>query len=1188
LRKRGGAILLPLALVLSVALPAGALVVGEAMGVAAPAGVAAASTAGVSHTAAAVSTPAVPIGGGQGNLFAAAPNKGTITDYEFLPGGSVTEDPALAYDTASFEPILNVYQTLVNYNGSSTATYVPTLATCVPGTPQCAADYPGFSAPNTVDFITYNGVTGLPENFTFPIDPSARFFDPINHLGWPVYPTDVAFSIARTMMYADQPFVGRYNGWVLTQALLPFGNPGWDSALHFPWNNTPQNVMSSMLVNSSVYCPAVALNPATGNGCITFIATGSSADWPFFLQLVADDLGAGIEPASVFINAGAPVPGFSANSVENGGTGDGSVGLPGDSATNPASSDAGFQSWLATTPYTAWDHQELTGDTYPTGPSGNARWEMTGSGPYYATISVGTGYTLQNSPSYAQPAGCAGLTVDGVVYHAYPAGYCDPVADGACSTPSSAAYPCTVHVKWENSIQGDTPGYNAYVAGTTDFATIFTTDTNELVGLAHTSTIPCSPSNDGQSCVAPWNHQNKINIFTAPSLSNFAFFPNLLFNISAFENDFSSATPPQLPSYVDGNGYTQTQFFSGEAIRSLMVAAEPYTSDENNIFTDLGIVYQFNAGGPIPIGMGNYYPTNITWPYLANTGSGAGNPNDNPANVGSAAWWFEQGTTNPSPSNPYYDPLLASCLNTTCKFPVEGSLGLTEEDNVITAFISAVSAATEYAGSGCPSGGCLQPYIYDVNFATALGDLTTTDQAGSVYFLGWAPDYPDPTDYMSPYAYSNGAYTSADSVAAILDQASFNVSCPHTSGSYADLIYWANHPIPQHCQGAAYDESNDWNQYAAPLPEITPCPGGANPGPSCRLLDYNLVSHILNNLSLYVWQGQTNVVGSAAPWIAVSSVNVNPTIGGGGDQLFFQLKYAAPLTVHESGLPAASTWGVTVGGQNYNTSSTSMVIGAATGLNAWSTLTVPAGYALKETTPTAVGNGYVTIPATGTSITLIFAHYSTVTINDPGLPAGTHVTLTLIHPTNYIQPNQVQSGVEPVSFTFPGIVAGTWHYNITATPESALIGYKPAGAALPAVSTHTGAVLVVPNTGAPVTVTVTFALETLLVAFTEHGLTGTLTAGEWSVTVTGTESNGQPFSLTIANAGASQAALKTIDFHLPDGAYTYTLSAVGPHTAPGGSLTLGSVNAWTAPSTAGAHPAHTAGYPIVVSTETYT
>ena len=44
------------------------------------------------------------------------PHPGTVDIYEVAPGGAKTEDPSVAYDTVSYEPIINVYQTLVAYN----------------------------------------------------------------------------------------------------------------------------------------------------------------------------------------------------------------------------------------------------------------------------------------------------------------------------------------------------------------------------------------------------------------------------------------------------------------------------------------------------------------------------------------------------------------------------------------------------------------------------------------------------------------------------------------------------------------------------------------------------------------------------------------------------------------------------------------------------------------------------------------------------------------------------------------------------------------------------------------------------------------------------------------------------------------------------------------------------------------
>ena len=56
--------------------------------------------------------------------------------------------------------------------------------------------------------------------------------------------------------------------------------------MHFPYNTTPQGILSGLLVNDSNYCPSIALTQE--HGCITVNAWGNGADWPFFLELMAD------------------------------------------------------------------------------------------------------------------------------------------------------------------------------------------------------------------------------------------------------------------------------------------------------------------------------------------------------------------------------------------------------------------------------------------------------------------------------------------------------------------------------------------------------------------------------------------------------------------------------------------------------------------------------------------------------------------------------------------------------------------------------------------------------------------------------------------------------------------------------------------------------------------------------------
>ena len=1192
--------MLPLALVLSVALPGAAFVAGATGAVvhpgAATASIAGLTGAGLSVAPAAAPAPAVPVGGQEGGLFASPPNKGIINDYEFAPGGATTADPATAYDTVSFEPIANVHEPLIAWNGTTTvldpSQFVPVLATCVPGTAQCATDYPGAPAtdgsghPNT-DLITYVG--GQATAYTFVIDPAAKFFNPLHpgDGGWPVYPTDVMFSVARTAGFATQPFEQRYNGWILAQALLPAAPIGsetgtWNNGNNTPLNNTPGWVLGSMLINDSNYCLATAMFPiaSNGHGCVTFLTNNSGANWPFFEELLADQLGGSIVSCGAFsdpagINSG--VPGFGPSSAPHS---DGPCKLPGDASANPSTSDASYKAYLGTPPttptagdgtglfsnvagpnnMTSWNPFEGLAQNYPTVQAG-AQWNVTGSGPYYANLyaTVGLSYTLQANPYYAQPSACGGNPGG---YAQYLKGYCDPPADGLACVPLTAAYPCQVNVVWQQS--DTTTGFNKYVAGQTDFATLLPTDTAELVALAHSSALACT--SPGNSCGAPWNHQNKLNVFYASSFSNFAFMINFNFNESRYASRFPTFPSPVLPTYTK-NGYTYSHFFSGMAIRGILAAAYPYTQIQNNVWTQSGIVYQNNfVGGPIPKGMGNYYPSSFPWPYQVN----GGNPDvgvGSASHPGSPTWWWAQAN---NPLSPYYDPSLSICTHATpCKFPIESQLGFVSEDNVVDDFIAPIITATN---------GALAPFRVDVNFQTGLGQIAAPNRAGTVYFLGWAPDYPDPTDYVPTYAGPNGAFGAADSYAPVLNLPQFNQTgqnCTHDNLTWSDLSYWANQTfIPQHCQSVPYNATVQWTAVAGTL----------SPGFQ-RTLEYAVIEKVLNASSLEVWQGQSNIVGSAAPWIAADSINTNPTIGGGGDQLFFEVKYAAPLTVHEVGLLPLTPWGINVGGQNYNTTATSEVIGAATGINSWSPI-APAGYGLAHTAPLVLANPLTVAFPLGTSITLFFAKTNTVTIVDPGLPAGTHVSLTLIPPLHWFPTIQVQTGIEPVTFTFLGVVAGVWHYKVAAiapTPNG-LFSWKLLGAQLASLSSPVGAAAVVPASGLGLTVTLNFLrVANATLVFVETGLP--LGHPTFSVTVTGTMSDGELYGpTTIFSVGASPVII----FHLADGVYTYVLSHTSGKTAPGGSITLGSAHAWTPPSPVGTLPAHTSGWPIVAATMHYT
>jgi peptide/nickel transport system substrate-binding protein len=735
-----------------------------------------------------------------------SPHAGSITDYEVVPAGGTSVDPAIDYETVGAEMIYNVYQTLITYNGSSTSTFIPQLATCVPGSAQCTAQY-------GENLTFWNNTIGGTEWWTFVVDKNARFYDPVNKVSWPVYPTDVEYSVARTLSFADLPGIESTAGWILAQALLPAGNPAWDVSpltgvgIHQPFNNTPSNIFASMLVNDSAYCPAAAMT--SENGCITFAAIGPGAQngytaprsWSNFLQFIADPLGGGVEPSGWYNGQGlgAAIPGWPATTSPLGHS-DGPTFLPGDATSSTASS---YLSAIAAISPTAWDSmQEQMLVAYPS-VNTETRYYAIGSGPYYlVSFNPSVGYSLEANPAYVQPSGCAGLT------------WCEPAAHN---------YAANVTVYWEST---DTLGIQQYISGHTDFATILTPDTPTLLSLVQ---------------------QGKIGAFTAPTLNLFFFNYALTFDVVAAQ----SLDPFTLN--VPGT------FFASDSVRNFLNLAYPYTTIENTINTVDGIVFGYNYGGAIPNGMGNYFPENISWPDT--------DPVTSTTQVGSAGWWWAQMNTAGSP---YYDAYVATNCKAAspCEFPIIGELGDPALDSAIQLWIHEIESI---------SGGALQPNTFDLSF----GELYVTSVSSTpgdiplpIYTLGWAPDYPDPTDYL-PTLWTNGSYGLPDAAYYTFSQAAYNnPDCGHLD----NLPYWANMPqVPADCQGVAFMTLDYWSGIASSLPA----------GPN-RVLIYNMIEHIGAALSLTQYTFQQAGVGTYAPWVNPATIDINPMWAGDALFYFFQ------------------------------------------------------------------------------------------------------------------------------------------------------------------------------------------------------------------------------------------------------------------------------------------------------------
>jgi len=906
---------------------------------------------------------------------------------------------------------------LIAYNGSddgpAPSNFVPELATCVPGSAECGAQFGGS------ELVWNNATTGAPQYYTFEIDAGAHFYDPTTSTGWPVYPSDVVFSFARTMGWADLAFEEQTNGWMNTQDLVPPGNAAWDSSLHAPLNNTPQHILTPFLVNDSTYCPA-SVTVAT-NGCVTFNVGGSGEAWPFFLELIAENMGASIEPCGWFSAQGATAPGFLGTNASNG---DGPCLLPGNSTSTQ---QAGYQDYLVNTPMTGWDAFESEAFNWPATQPG-VQWNEVGSGPYYVDNPVypTDGYSMVANPDYVTPVGCAGQP--------------------GCM-PATGSYVPNVDVVWESGSVGDQTGLIEMQAGQADSAGFYPVNTSQVLSMPNYSLTSGIPS------------------------LTIGFFPIAL----EFNYTDELGIDPIGQLNIPGN------FFSNVALRQFLVNAYPYSTVEQTYQTDAGVAYGEPYGGAIPHNMSGD-PTNITWP--------SGSPTSNSSQVGNVTWWWAQATT---PGTAWYDPDLSYCSTATpCEWAMFSTTGDPPLDDEFADWAAEIQNL---------SGGALAPYVVDISSIeqlTALGDPGIAMPLPT-YYDGWAPDYPDPSDFMAPMYYPNNAYTYSDSVSESLAEFANNAStCPDDYGAWSNLTYWANlGQIPTACQGAAYDTMVAFMNQAQ-----------FNFNLAQRAVEFNLVEQIANKLALYVYDPQSLVAVDYGHWISTSSINTNPMIGGEGVQLWYDWGYEANhprsnATFTQTGLAAGTVWQVNLSGTVHTSSNSTVTFG---GLGNGTYAYDVGRSAGLFPTPSA---GSVTIAggSVSTGITFVSGPTYTLDFSETGLPNGTSWTVD-------VSGVPESSNGTTIGFLEPN---GTSNFSIRPT---ALYTPHPAF----------GAVTVA---GASTNVTVTFVTTNppYSVMITESGLPS---GASWDVNLSG-------------DLGSSTS--NTIGFSEPNGSYTLVVAAVQNFTA---------------------------------------
>jgi peptide/nickel transport system substrate-binding protein len=189
-------------------------------------------------------------------------NPNTITSVEVEPGGPYSWDPQVDYDIVGFEELENVFQTLVQYNGSSTSSFIPNLAAFLPSTAN-------------------GGITDNSMQYTFTLRSNQYFSN-----GDPVTAYDVWFSLARGLAFANgSPGTP---DWIQDQFLVP----------------GVQNGTASVYTNNTW---AVATNEITYSNSSNTVTLHLNAPEPSSLifQVMANPEGAGIVDAKYACSVGA-------------------------------------------------------------------------------------------------------------------------------------------------------------------------------------------------------------------------------------------------------------------------------------------------------------------------------------------------------------------------------------------------------------------------------------------------------------------------------------------------------------------------------------------------------------------------------------------------------------------------------------------------------------------------------------------------------------------------------------------------------------------------------------------------------------------------------------------------------------------------------------------------------------------
>jgi ABC-type transport system substrate-binding protein len=306
--------------------------------------------------------------------------------------------------------------------------------------------------------------------------------------------------------------------------------------------------------------------------------------------------------------------------------------------------------------------------------------------------------------------------------------------------------------------------------------------------------------------VAALQAQGKQNIYTFPTLS--VFFYNFVWNVNI-----------SLMQKIYGSQYHMPyNYFANPLVRKAFAYAFNYTNYIDNIIGNK--IYHANFGfhytGIIPEGMPGYIPP------------------DKLQNV------------------PVYNLTLAK------KFMMESGMYNVSINIPIIVYASDpvdFAAASMWASNLSKMDPNIQATPIYQPFATTIGYMFPGENPMPIYLLGWAPDYPYPSDYVNAMYLENGTYPGAN------------------GWNYTNLMSWGY-----------TQEAQEWKNMTDLILKAD-----STSNVTLSLQYFDQAEQIAVNLTLYVYTYQANGFWYYAPWIHGVEWEENPMIGGGGDTLYFYL-----------------------------------------------------------------------------------------------------------------------------------------------------------------------------------------------------------------------------------------------------------------------------------------------------------